>query len=603
MVSIKIHTQKQNKMKTSKFLLSVVSVLFAISASAAKGDEIWKSITNWSDYCHHGEFGDITGMALYDIDSDGISECIVFGESGNAVLTCGDGTGKYGMLNIKIAVNSVSSTSIGIVKNQPFVTHDGGCGTGCHISEYYKIEKSRMVVGYQMVETFNPVTEKLDAEYSVLTPGENIESISANVFKKNRPKVANSIPVTTLSLLPLAQPTCNEAFTISHMKNIVRDGNDYFYEILNAKEVAVAKGGAYTGDVVIPENIVCEGKTYKVTTVRREAFYKNAEAHNIGNITSITLPWSVTLIGTDAFRNNRSLRTINYNPKARIEVRAFWGCPNLKIEKNEPMYAFTDFYDRDEATKERRTEAMGTFFLPYEHTNDTVAAYQWAIHKHNHNGIFFREWTNMKNEEAMACFSVETSKVRGGIFCLQNDGFVETMFKGNMNPCAELILADNSYVATHEFLVFSRWMFGEQETSAPADFKQTMEAKYGKKVKYSYEVGKLANSNEKLIITEFAVKNNKAQFVLSWLKNGKEVCSYTETQDVAPGEPTDQSVWNVDDDGNYGIPELLSVARDEQGNVELFIHHPAPESRTFYHLAQQGNKFVKVSEDCWYVWF
>ncbi len=591
-------------MKTSKILLTAISLLFALSASAAKGDEIWRSITNWSDYCPHGEFGDLKGMALYDIDSDGINECIIIGENGNAVLTCGDGKGKYGILHVKIAVNSIPATSISIVKNQPYIIHDGSCGSGCHLNEYFKIEKSRMAEGYMMVETFNPMAGngEPEQEFSFLKQEENPNPVSADAFKKNRPNTATGlVPVATLKLLPLQKPSWNEAVPISHMKNTIKDPNDYFYEILNGKELAVVKGGAYMGDIIIPENITCEGKTYKVTTVRREAFYKNAEAHNISDITSITLPASVTLIGADAFRNNPLLHTVNYNPKARIEVRAFWGCPNLKMQKSEPKYAFTGFFDSEGATKKERTDAMSTFYLPYENPDDAVASYQWAIHKYNHNGIFFREWANMGTEDAMACFSVEPSKVRGGIFCLLDDNNVETMFKGNMWPCAQVVLADNSYVGTHEFLVFSRWVFGEKETPASADFKQAMAAKYGKKVKYSYEVGKLANTNEKLIITEFVIKNKKAHVVLSWLKNGKEVCSYTITQEVE-GD-TDQSVWNIDDDGNYGIPELLSVTRDEKGNLELFLHHPAPESRNFLHLVQRGNKFELVGEDSWYVWY
>ncbi len=593
-------------MKTTKILLTAFSLFFALSASAAKGDEIWRSITNWGDYCPHSEFGNLKGMALYDIDSDGINECIIIGEDGCVVLTCGDGTGKYGEIHIKGAVNSIPATHITILKNQPYLLHEGSCGSGCHLSEYFKIEKSRMAEGYMMVETYNPIAgenAEPERECSILKIGENPTPVAFDVFSKNRPNVNSQslIEVSSLKLWPLAKPSSTEAVRLSHLKNTLKDPNDYFYEILNAKEVAVAKGGAYMGDIVIPENIICEGKTYKVTTVRREAFYKTAEAHNISDITSITLPASVTLIGADAFRNNRMLRTVNYNPKARIEVRAFWGCPNLQIAKNEPVYAFTDFFDSEQASKSKRTESLSTFYMPSENVNDVHASYQWAIHKYNHNGIFFREWANMNTEEAMACFCIETSKVRGGIFYLLDESNVETMFKGNMNPLVQVLLADNNYVATHEFLVFSRWMFGEKEIPAPADFRQTMAAKFGKKVKYSYEVGKLANSNEKLIITEFVVKNKKAQVVLSWVKNGKEVCSYTITQEVE-GD-TDQSVWNIDDDGNYGIPELLTVARDEKGNIELFIHHPAPESRTFFHLVQQGNKFVNVGEEGWYVWY
>ncbi len=437
--------------------------------------------------------------------------------------------------------------------------------------------------------------------FSIPTKGAVLPVVSDyDVFNKNCPDTNGLIPLTSLNLQPLAKPASDNAVAISNMNNVIRDSHGYFYEILNASDVAVAKGGAYSGDIVIPENIIHEGKTYKVTTVLREAFYKNAEARNIGNITSITLPASVTLIGADAFRNNRSLRTLNYNPKARIEVRSFWGCPNLKIVKNEPQYAFTGYFNED-SPKGEKIEAMSTFYLPYENANDVIASYQWAFHKYNHNGIFFRQWANMNNEDAMACFSIVPSKVRGGIFYLLSERNVETMFKGNMNSCVEVVLADNSYVATHEFLVFSRWMWGEKETPAPAEFKQSMAARYGKKVKYSYEVGKVADTNEKLVITEFVVKNKKAQIVLSWLKDGKEVCSYTKTQDVQ-GD-ADQSVWNIDDDGNYGIPQLLTIARDEQGNIELFLHHPAPESRNFYHLVQKGNKFEVVGEESWYVWY
>lgn len=586
-----------------KILLTAISVLFAVSVSAAKGDEVWKSITNWSDYCPHGEFGGLKGMALYDIDSDGINECIIIGEDGNAVLTCGDGKGNYGQLYIKMAVNSIPSTSICIVKNKPYVINDGSCGAGCHLSEYYKIEKSRPAIGYQMVETFNPADENAEPqkECAILKSGETPTPVSYEEFRKNLPPTTSLLTVTALNVKSLAKPSSAEAVRISHLKNTLHDANDYFYEILSDKEVAVAKGGAYMGDIVIPENIICEGRTYKVTTVRREAFYNSAEAHNISDITSITLPASVTLIGADAFRNNPLLKTVNYNPKARIEVRSFWGCPNLKLNRYEPKYAFTGFFDSEVAAKGERIEAMSTFYMPCEKPDDVVESYQWALHKYHHNGIFFREWANMNTEDAMTCYSVDVSHVRGGIFYLLSERNVETMFKGNMNPLAMVVLADNSYVATHEFMVFSRWMFGEKETPAPADFKQAMAAKYGKKIKYSYEVGKIADTDEKLIITEFAIKNKKAHVVLSWLRNGKEVCSYSITQEVE-GD-TNESVWNVDDDGNYGIPELLTVARDEHGNIELFLHHPAPESRNFMHLVQKGNKFELAGEDGWYVWY
>ncbi len=590
-------------MTKTKGALTSVLLTFAITASAAKGDEIWKNITNWGDYCPHSEMGDLKGMVLYDIDADGINECIILGEDGNAILTCGDGKGGYSNVNIKVAINSIPSTTLLITKNKPYAIHEGSCGAGCNLKQYFLFEKSRVKVGYQLVETVNPAIEDAETEwsYEILTPEQDPNTISEEDFVNNKPKGVDYISLGSLNVQPLAKPLTDKATAIPNQKNFMRDSHGYHYEILGKNELGVVKGGAYSGDIVIPENITCEGKTYKVTTVRRNAFYKTADAKNIGEITSITLPASVTLIGTDAFRGNRSLRKLSYNPKARMEVRALWGCPNLEIKHNEPVYAFTDFCDSSD--KSMRSKALSTFYRPTDLPDDLTASYQWAIRKHNHNGIFFGEWTNMANEDALAAYTMITEKVRGGIFYLLDEKNTETMYGTNKWTGLSVVLADNSYVATHEFLTYSRWVYGEKKVSAPAAFKQAMASKYGKKVKYCYEVGKLDNSNEKLVITEFVITNLQAQIVLSWLKNDKEVCSYTRTRDLEPDEDPNFSLWNVDDEGEYGIPDLLSVAHDERGNIELFLEHPAPESRNFFHLVQKGNKLELEGQDQWYVWY
>ena len=61
------------------------------------------------------------------------------------------------------------------------------------------------------------------------------------------------------------------------------------------------------------------------------------------------------------------------------------------------------------------------------------------------------------------------------------------------------------------------------------------------------------------------------------------------------------SLWNVDDDGSYGIPNLLCVAFDAHDNVILFLEHGAPESRNMYGLRQQGDQLQLFGEDQWYV--
>lgn len=609
-------------MKTRKIVLMVLALMSSLAVSAAKGDEVWKSVKNWEDFCPHSEMGDLKGMVLYDVDADGISECFVVCEDGCACLACGDGTGKYGKEHIYVVANSINTTYLGIYTGQPYVAHQGGCGTGCVVDEYYKLEKSHLVAGYQSVVSYNPMSENEDdkeAEYMLLKPGQEPRQISSVLFEKNRPKNDDLLDPAEMELMPIASPARTTSAKIEPSKSsgetasatlhyqsadttVIRDAKGYFYSVLKNGELAVAPGGAYAGDIVIPENVTYEGKSYKVTTVRREAFYKRPGASNIGTITSITLPSTVKLVGADAFRGNAMLSTLNCSKDTRIEVRSFWGCPKLKIERHRPVYAFTEPNDADEASADELAYELSTYYVPTENVDKTLASYQWAFHKYLHNGIRFTEWTNMENERAMACYSWNPDYIKAAKFNLIDKSNVETMFKGNMIPGRLVVLADNSYVATHEFPMFSRWMMGEKEKSAPEAFKQAMAKKYGRKVKYSYEVGKLLyTTNEQLVITEFAIANKSALYVLSWLKDGKEVCSYTCNR-IVESEGDVSDVWNLGDDGNYGIPKLLIVARDEKGNIELFLYHGAEESFNFTHLVQKGDKLVQEGGEQWYNW-
>ncbi|MDE5736364.1 MAG: leucine-rich repeat domain-containing protein, partial [Bacteroidales bacterium] len=72
-----------------------------------------------------------------------------------------------------------------------------------------------------------------------------------------------------------------------------------YYDILSGatNEVAVVCGGwgAYSGTVVIPATVTYDGKTYRVTSIKNGAF------SHCSDLTSVTLPESVTSIGDDAF--------------------------------------------------------------------------------------------------------------------------------------------------------------------------------------------------------------------------------------------------------------------------------------------------------------
>ena len=60
------------------------------------------------------------------------------------------------------------------------------------------------------------------------------------------------------------------------------------------------------------------------------------------------------------------------------------------------------------------------------------------------------------------------------------------------------------------------------------------------------------------------------------------------------------SVWNVDDEGLYGIPNLVSIAIDPEGGVNLFLTKDSPESVTCFILHQEGDRLRYIDAGQWY---
>jgi len=80
----------------------------------------------------------------------------------------------------------------------------------------------------------------------------------------------------------------------------------------------------YSGNVVIPEKVTYNGKTYSVTSIGQNAF------HDCSGLTSVTIPNSVTKIGDLAFQNCTGLTSITIpNRVTTIGVEAFSGCTSL----------------------------------------------------------------------------------------------------------------------------------------------------------------------------------------------------------------------------------------------------------------------------------
>ena len=112
-------------------------------------------------------------------------------------------------------------------------------------------------------------------------------------------------------------------------------------------EAEVARREEYSGDIIIPETVDYDGKTYSVTSIGNEAFYWcpgltsvtiGNSVTNIGNyafydcsgLTSITIPNSVTSIGINAFGHCSGLTSVTIpNSVTSIGSSAFYGCLGL----------------------------------------------------------------------------------------------------------------------------------------------------------------------------------------------------------------------------------------------------------------------------------
>lgn len=103
--------------------------------------------------------------------------------------------------------------------------------------------------------------------------------------------------------------------------------NGIYYDIEDSELAKVAVSGytdAATGEVIIPETVKINGKTFTVTSIKENAF---AFARSI---TAMRLPSTVTLISRGAFLYCSQLRDITI-PESVIEIgaEAFDGCSSL----------------------------------------------------------------------------------------------------------------------------------------------------------------------------------------------------------------------------------------------------------------------------------
>ena len=126
-----------------------------------------------------------------------------------------------------------------------------------------------------------------------------------------------------------------------------------YYDILSEEErtVEVTRynnwSPSYSGDIIIPERIIYNSTTYKVVSIGDNAFRYSDD------LTSVSIPNSVTTIGSEAFYGSDGLTSVKIpNSVTSIGSRAFSECKGLieiNVDDNNKEYSSIDgvLYNKD----------------------------------------------------------------------------------------------------------------------------------------------------------------------------------------------------------------------------------------------------------------
>ena len=381
---------------------------------------------------------------------------------------------------------------------------------------------------------------------------------------------------------------------------VVGDNNGYLYSVMSDGTLGVTKGGRYCGTVRIPESLtMADGTEKTVSTVRKYAMQVSADESSSNPLREVILPSSVKMVGVDAFAGNRALESVVYgNPNSvYVEAGAYMSCPSLKLTHSDPIYGYCDYQNSDRAV------AYSKFMYPVSEAvkGSELAKYKWACFKHWHNRIGNPIGHNIGVDNTMACYSI-WSKVSGYIYSLRDPKQGPNMFWGYEPFEAMVMMVDNNYMGTHRFPQYNRWKYGEDTIFMSNNFKAQMQKRYGRKVLYSCQAAKLRDDGRTVSVTEFEITNNEALVVVAWSMADKIICTWEKRRKLEDDNVL-YGVWNVDDDGTYGIPSVLCIAEGDGENVDIVLVHPAPESVNIIQLSRNGDMLEERGGEQWYVWY
>lgn len=345
----------------------------------------------------------------------------------------------------------------------------------------------------------------------------------------------------------------------------VTDADGFRYQrVSEGSELELCAGGRYSGTVRLPSAVRVGEEVFPVVGIAENAFRDNKA------VTEVIWDREKQYVKASAF----------YRSGIRYYWDSHYGLP-------EYVYPSGDFM---------------LFVLQQEFPEYNRTSPRWMFFKHNYAPLRFVQ-DRMEDETANWGYNpMRADEMQGVYFEMPVPGAVkQEMFRGYEAYEVIGLLVESEFAAFHRFPPFSRWKWGEQEQSMGATLEKQMETRYGRTLRQSRYIGHLREEDGRVGIFEFEPKDGEAMVVIVWIRGGKIEATWVDTTDIDPGEGGENSVWHVDDEGSYGIPDLLCVAFDKHDNVILFFNNSAPESKNLFGLRQQGDQLQLFGEDQWYV--
>lgn len=346
-------------------------------------------------------------------------------------------------------------------------------------------------------------------------------------------------------------------------QNYFPDANGYLYYMEEADESCIlARGGIYEGAITLPERVTNrKGK-----------------------------PVFVRGIASDAFMDSRMVnQVVLSHPDQRVEPGAytFTTIPYNWDKLKKPRFAYPD-------------ESLRRFVIPmYADESYQAPAKGWVVFKQNVIPALQSRDTHL-TEGLCGRADYDFDGNQGVFYDLQGKASESARnFRGYSSYEIEALVTDQDFVAFHTFPAFGRWKFPEAEKSASPALESEAARLFGRPVMYSRRAAWLRDGNGELDIVEFEHQGGEAMVAFIWSSRGEIYASGTLTAQIPEGD-AEFSVWNVDDEGRYGIPDVVTIAFDPDGYANIFLAKNSPESVTCLILHQVGEQFEIIEADQWY---